>query len=60
MNLSGKELSYLKDSLGQEQQLVTKCNDYAGKVQCPELKSFLTQLACEHQQNFNQLYQQVK
>lgn len=60
MNLSGKELSFLKDALSEEQQIVTKCNDYASKVQCPELKDFLTQLASAHQQNFNQLYQEVK
>ena len=53
--MTPKELMYLQDSLGMEQQLQTKCTDYAGKVQDPKLKNVLTQLAGEHQTHFNSL-----
>jgi len=53
--MTPKELMYLQDSLGMEQQLQTKCSDYAGKVQDPALKNVLTQLAGEHKSHFNSL-----
>lgn len=59
MNLSTKELALLKDALGQEQQIITKCHDFAQKVEAPELKDFLNQLADGHQQDFDKLYQQL-
>jgi len=54
-----KELMYLEDSLGMEQQLQTKCNDYASKVQDENLRNTLLQLASEHQQHYNCLFSQL-
>ena len=51
--MTPKELMYLQDSLGMEQQLQIKCSDYASKMQDPKLKNVLTQLAGEHQAHFN-------
>ena len=53
--MTPKELMYLQDSLGMEQQLQTKCTDYASKMQDPKLKNVLTQLASEHQTHFSSL-----
>ena len=43
--MTPKELMYLEDSLGMEQQLQTKCNDYASKVQDESLRNALLQFA---------------
>lgn len=51
--MTPKELLYLEDCLGVEQQLQTKCNDYSAKVQDPQLKSLLAQLAQKHQQRYS-------
>jgi len=53
--MTPKELMYLQDSLGMEQQLQTKCTDYASKMQDPNLKNVLTRLAGEHQSHFSSL-----
>jgi len=53
--MTPKELLYLEDSLGMERQLQTKCSDYSGKVQNPQLKNMLSGLAQEHQTHFNSL-----
>lgn len=57
--MTPKELLYLEDSLGMEQQLQTKCTDYASKIQSPELKNMVSQLAQEHQTHFNNLMSQL-
>ncbi|MCL2068407.1 MAG: hypothetical protein FWH00_00755 [Oscillospiraceae bacterium] len=51
--MTPKELMYLQDSLGMEQQLQTKCTDYSNKIQDPHLKNVLNQLAQDHQSHFN-------
>ena len=51
--MTPKELLYLEDCLGIEQQLQTKCYDFASKVQDQNLRNFLTQLADTHQQRYN-------
>ncbi|MEA4891152.1 MAG: hypothetical protein VB085_01120 [Peptococcaceae bacterium] len=55
--MSPKELSYIQDALGHEKHLYTKCLDCVASLQDMELKSFVQQLAAQHQQRFNQLYQ---
>lgn len=53
--MTPKELLYLEDALGMEQQLRKKCTDYSGKVQDANLKNLLSQLAQDHQKHFNSL-----
>ncbi len=57
--MTPKELMYLEDSLGMEQQLQTKCNDYASKVQDESLRNALLQFANQHQQHYNCLMTQL-
>lgn len=57
--MTPKELLYLEDSLGMEQQLQIKCMDYASKIQNPGLKNLLSGLVQEHQTHFNSLISQM-
>ena len=57
--MTPKELMYLEDSMGLEQQLQTKCNDYASKVQDESLRTALTNYASQHQQHFSCLMKQL-
>ncbi|MCL2072229.1 MAG: hypothetical protein FWH07_08400 [Oscillospiraceae bacterium] len=54
--MTPKELLYLEDSLGMEQQLNIKCADYSGKVQNPSLKNMCTQMAQQHKTQFDRLF----
>ena len=58
--MTPKELLYLEDTLSMEQQLCTKCNDYASKVLDTALKNTLTQLASQHMGHFNCLMSQLE
>lgn len=55
--MSPKELSYIEDALNHEKHMKTKCTDYASKIQDPELKSYVNQLANTYQQTYGQFYQ---
>ena len=55
--MSTKELLYLEDALAHEQQLKTKCQDYAPKMQDADLKAFVEQLVTKHDELFGQFYQ---
>ncbi len=57
--MTPKELLYLEDTLGMEEQLQTKCNDYASKIQDTSLKNILHELACQHKQHYNNLVTQL-
>ena len=57
--MTPKELLYLEDSLGMEQQLATKCTDYASKVSDEQLRTALTNFASQHQQHYNCLLAQL-
>ncbi|MBR5219109.1 MAG: hypothetical protein IKV89_05200 [Clostridia bacterium] len=57
--MTPKELLYLEDTLGMEEQLQTKCNDYASKIQDAGLKNVLCELACQHKQHYNCLVTQL-
>lgn len=57
--MTEKELLYLEDSLGMEEQLQTKCNDYASKIQDAALKSKVQQYASQHKQHFDCLVAQL-
>lgn len=54
--MSPKELLYIDDALGHEQQIKTCCQDSANQLQDPELKSFVSQLSARHTQCFNRFY----
>ncbi|MCL2633019.1 MAG: ferritin-like domain-containing protein [Oscillospiraceae bacterium] len=53
--MTPKELLYLEDSLGMEQQLHIKCTDYSGKIQNPGLKNICSQMAQQHKTHFDNL-----
>lgn len=57
--MTPKELLYLEDTIGVEQQLQTKCTDYASKVQDSSLKNMLNQLSQDHQKHFTNLMSQL-
>lgn len=57
--MTEKELLYLEDSLGMEEQLQTKCNDYASKMQDESLKDKLYQFANQHKQHYDCLLSQL-
>ncbi len=57
--MSPKELSYIEDALSHEEFLQTQCQQAAQALQNPELKSYVSQLATQHQQLFQKLYQLV-
>lgn len=51
--MSPKELLYIQDTLGHGEQLKTLCNEYAGKIQDPQLKSFVQNLGTQTESIFN-------
>ena len=57
--MSPKELMYIQDALSHEQFLATQCQQAAQALQNPELRSYANQLASQHQQLFQKLYQLV-
>ena len=57
--MSPKELMYIEDALSHEQFLAVQCQQAAQSLQNPELKNYVSQLAQQHQQLFNKLYQLV-
>lgn len=57
--MSPKELLYIEDALGHEEFLQTQCQQAAQALQNPELKTYVNQLASQHQQLFQKLYQLV-
>jgi rubrerythrin len=61
LQLTQKEISYLKDALSHEQICVTKYNNYANQMQDTELSSMFNNLANREQQHIdtiNKLLQQ--
>ncbi len=54
--MSPKELMYVEDALGHEQQMKTACSDFSSQLQDQELKSFVQNLSARHQQTFSKLY----
>lgn len=57
--MSPKELMYIEDALGHEAFLANQCRQAAQALQNPELKQYAQQLAGEHRQLFQKLYQLV-
>ena len=57
--MSPKELMYIQDALSHEQFLAAQCQQAAQALQNPELRSYANQLASQHRQLFQKLYQPV-
>lgn len=57
--MSPKELLYIEDALGHEEFLESQCRQAAQALQNPELKAYVDQLANQHKQLFQKLYQLV-
>lgn len=58
--MSPKELLYIEDTLGHEQQMKTSCADFSSQIQDPELKNFVQDLCSKHQETFNRFYSLLK
>ena len=54
--MSPKELLYIEDALGHEQQMKTCCKGFADQLNDAELKSFVQTLCSKHEQTFNRFY----
>lgn len=55
-NLSEKELSFIKDSLNEEQLLVKKFQMLAEQSDDSEIKEKFNKISMQHQGHFNELY----
>ena len=58
--MSPKELLYIEDVLGHEEQMKTACADLANQIQDAELKNFVQGLCTKHQDTFNRFYSLLK
>lgn len=54
--MTNKELLYIEDALGHAQYFQTKCNETASKLQDPQLKTCVQQMAQKHRQIFQSFY----
>ena len=57
--MSPKELMYIEDALNHEQFLQSQFQQAAQALQNPQLKNCVRQMAQNHQQLFQKLYQLV-
>lgn len=54
--MSPKELLYIEDALGHEEQMKKACSDFASQLQDQDLKNFVNQLCSKHGESFNRFY----
>ena len=54
--MSPKELLYIEDALGHEQQIKTLCTDSASSVTDPDLKNLISSVAQKHADCFSRFY----
>lgn len=54
--MSPKELLYVEDALGHEQQMKKSCCDFASQLKDGDLKNFVNSLVSRHQQTFDGFY----
>lgn len=57
--MTGKELSYVNDSLNAEKIIIQKYQDYCQQIQDPQLKNLCTKLANDHQKHYDGIYSQL-
>ena len=55
-NMSPKELLYIDDALGHEQQIKACCTESASAVSDPDLKNFISEISARHSQAFSRFY----
>lgn len=58
--MTPKELLYIEDALGHEEQMKTACSDYTTQLQDPELVNFVQELCSRHQETFSRFYNLLK
>lgn len=54
--MTNKELLYIEDALGHAQYFQTKCNETASRLQDPQLRTCIQQIAQKNQQIFQSFY----
>lgn len=54
--MTQKELLYVEDALGHEQQLCQYCNECANQLRDPQLRSLVQGIASKHKSSFNMFY----
>ena len=59
IKMSPKELMYIQDALSHESFLKTQCQQAAQALQNPDLRTYVNQLANQHNQLFQKLYQLI-
>ena len=55
--MTTKELLYVEDALGHEKYFQTKYKEAAAQLQDPALKACVEQMACKHQELFQNFYE---
>ncbi len=58
--MSPKELLYIEDALGHEQQIGMLCREAADRLQDNDLKMLASQLGQQHTQCFSRFYELLK
>ena len=54
--MSPKELLYIEDALGHEQQIKFTCKEGSTQLSDNELKNFMMDIQAKHQQCFDKFY----
>ena len=54
--MSPKELMYIEDALGHEQQMKTSCKETSTKLSDSELSAFVNSLSERYEQTFKNFY----
>lgn len=54
--MSPKELLYIEDALGHEQQMKSACQDFSSQIRDEGLRQFVEELSGRHQKTFGQFY----
>ena len=54
--MSPKELLYIEDILGHEQQIKCTCKESSAQLTDNELKNFIMDIQAKHQQCFDKFY----
>lgn len=54
--MTQKELLYIEDALGHEEQSKTSCKGLASQIKDKELKTFVNELAEKHTECFGKFY----
>jgi hypothetical protein len=58
--MTPKELLYIEDALGNNQQMQTSCTNLASQVQDAKLRMLLQDISDKHRDCFNKFYNLIK